>query len=205
MREEVKDFYSWFSAIYDRFLKLWNVVFAAPAEAKFDELFARHIGDDAEILEIGPGTGQNIQRLLRHKINFKSYHGIDLTPEMLAKAGQKYGHMENISLAQGDIVDIELTKTYDAVISTWVFSHLEEPEKTVEKLLASLNPGGVLLVMFLSRPAGGFLSRAVTSFFMRLFKADYVTQESIANFPPATENYEFPCFGGAASIYLLKK
>jgi ubiquinone/menaquinone biosynthesis C-methylase UbiE len=55
------------------------------------------------VLDVGVGTGANIQRLMDNGLTFKSFLGIDLTPEMIEVAKAKYPHVKNLRFQEGDI------------------------------------------------------------------------------------------------------
>jgi len=93
-------------------------------------------------LDVGCGcTGRFIDLLLSKGFQPE---GVDISDEMVKLAKNKH---PEISIHQKDICDWELTKKYD-FISAWdSIWHipLNQQEKVLKKLIASLNPNGVLI------------------------------------------------------------
>lgn len=202
----VSSVYRWYAPHYDSSRRIWNPFFAARAEKKFIELMCQYIEEGADILDVGVGTGLNIERVLNLGIDFNSYEGIDLSPEMLAAAREKFGHMGNVELHQGDIMHMELTKEYDTIISTLVFSHLSKQDEVVKKLLSALKPGKVLLLLFFAAKASpNLLDRLALYIDRSIFKFNHVSADVIERFPSFEQERHFSCLGGQMSIYAFKK
>ena len=64
--------------LYGGFRTIWSR-WTRSAEEELDRLFAERIGPQTRILELAPGTGINVERLLRCAPGFQSYLGIDIT------------------------------------------------------------------------------------------------------------------------------
>ena len=91
--------------LYDAFRSLWSR-WTRPVEAALDDLFRERIGSGTRILELAPGTGINVERLLRCAPDFASYLGIDSSEEMLARAREKARGDPRIELRIGDATDL---------------------------------------------------------------------------------------------------
>tara|TARA_Y100000589_G_scaffold319982_1_gene349252 strand:+ start:932 stop:1762 length:831 start_codon:yes stop_codon:yes gene_type:complete len=63
------------------------------------------------ILEIGPGLGNLTARLLDS--NIKGLHAVELDKDLIRFLENKFLKKENFSLQQGDILSIDLTKSYE--------------------------------------------------------------------------------------------
>jgi SAM-dependent methyltransferase len=119
------------------------------------------------VLELGCGTG----RLLLPLAEAGSLVlGVDASPAMLARAGQRLAHAppelrERVELREGDMRGLELAGRFDlVVVATKTFFYLTTPSDQRRMLLAVarlLEPGGILALdllnptlEWLSRPAG---------------------------------------------------
>lgn len=81
---------------------------------------------DGKILEIGVGTGNLEGKFLQNK-----YHiiGIDQSRQMLAVAKEKY---PKLHVRLGEFLKIPYeNQTFDVIVSTYAFHHLNEEEKRV--------------------------------------------------------------------------
>lgn len=106
--------------------------------------FVRRLPKDAtaSILEVGCGTGATGALALASG-RAQRYTGIELF-ENAANEARKV--LSEVIL--GDVERLELSfgpTTFDALILSEVLEHLIEPQRTLEKLLRSVRPGGLVL------------------------------------------------------------
>jgi ubiquinone/menaquinone biosynthesis C-methylase UbiE len=204
--DNVHKFYSWFAKYYDLSRKIWNPFFPASVEKEFNGLLSKYIKDGAEILDVGVGTGINIERVLNDNIAFGSYEGIDVNPEMLTEARRKFDHIKNLTLRIGDITQMEFTKQYDSIISTLALSHLKEPDKAIQKLLAALKPGGKILYLDnFAVPKPRLRDKAALWVYRKMFHFSPIPTEMTKKFPASEEEKHFPFLGGQLSMYVFQK
>lgn len=106
-----------------------------------------------DILDIGCGPG-NTAKLLCEQNSAYRIAGIDLSQEMIALAQQ---HVPSAEFQQGDIRELSLHKTFDAVIASFCIVHLKNDE--TEKLIADtgkhLKSGGHLYLSFMEGKTAG--------------------------------------------------
>lgn len=96
--------------------------------------------ESARILEIGSGLGY-----LTYALNKEGYHtvGIDISPEAVAQAKQRYGDFFNVK----NLFNLaNETERYDCIVMMDVIEHVENPVDFVEAAIAILKPGGNLLI-----------------------------------------------------------
>tara|TARA_Y100000310_G_scaffold339609_1_gene432802 strand:- start:605 stop:1207 length:603 start_codon:yes stop_codon:yes gene_type:complete len=173
---KVKTWYSLFQARwYNPFRFLWTKIVSEKAENIFTQLLRKEINPDTNILDLGCGTGINVDRI--KDLKFKSYTGLDLTPAMLDQAKEKYSNLKNVSFMIQDISKRPIDKKYDLIISTWVLSLLDRPAETINQYYQQLNPQGKMLLVFLTRPA--WYVHFWFYPFIRLFASQYVTEKEI--------------------------
>ncbi|MHB8627366.1 MAG: class I SAM-dependent methyltransferase [Aggregatilineales bacterium] len=106
---------------------------------------------DGLILDVGCGTGRVTFHLATegHQV-----HGIDRSPEMLARARRKQAQRsdlrERCTLIEGDILTDPLPAYYDLIIlpyNTFMHLHAEgEQQRTLERLAHVLSDGGRLVI-----------------------------------------------------------
>jgi SAM-dependent methyltransferase len=168
--------------VYDPIRSVWSR-WTRSVEAELDRLFEERIGPETRILELAPGTGINIERLLRCAPSFRSYLGIDVTPEMLERAQEKTGGDPRFELRIGDATDLsEVEGPFDFAVCTWLLSHLEDPARAVAGAVGRLAPGGSAVFVFFTEP-----DRAVIRWplrpAVRAFRAHFVAPEPIRGIP----------------------
>jgi 2-polyprenyl-3-methyl-5-hydroxy-6-metoxy-1,4-benzoquinol methylase len=104
-----------------------------------------HIRVDSrtKILEIGTGTGWFPLLCKKNGLNCK---GLEISPQLIEYArevGKAYGIEPDIEL--GNLEDTDLGRsTYDVIIASSVFEHVEYWQRGLKKIYDALKPGGVL-------------------------------------------------------------
>ena len=114
-----------------------------------EELFAAlneyaGIGPGKDVLELGPGTGQATEPVLRTGCN---YNAIELGEHLYAKMKEKYGNLPNFNIVNDDFIthdfgDQRFDMIYSAATIQWI------PEEIAFcKTFELLKPGGTLAMM----------------------------------------------------------
>ena len=117
-----------------------------------EELFAflndrAAVGPGKRVLEIGPGTGQATEPVLRTGCE---YHAIELGEHLCRKMMEKYGKLPNFNIVNDDFIthdfgDMKFDMIYSAATIQWI------PEKIAfTKIFELLKPGGTLAMMLVS-------------------------------------------------------
>ena len=117
-----------------------------------EELFAyliaeTGIGPGKRVLEIGPGTGQATEPVLRTGCE---YHAIELGEHLCRKMKEKYGKLPNFNIVNDDFIthdfgDVKFDMIYSAATIQWI------PEAVAfAKTFDLLKPGGTLAMMLTS-------------------------------------------------------
>ena len=103
------------------------------------ELYARDLGTRPfRMLEVGCGSGALGGPMRRSGVD---YEGIDLDHRPIDAARQRG---EGDGLTVGDFMDDSFTGTWDVVFATQVLEHITRPLSFVDKIAASLIPGGIV-------------------------------------------------------------
>jgi len=134
--------------VYDAYSAYYDVLYQDmddAAEAAYVLRLLREAKPDVRsVLELGSGTGKHAALLVEEGLRV---HGVERSETMLAEARARLGHLATFT--QGDIREVKLDQTFDAVISLFhVISYLPENVDVLAALHAArahLRPGGVLL------------------------------------------------------------
>ncbi len=128
-----------------------NTALRRVGQRYFEVPVFRKLGLDAcgkDVLEIGCGSGYGAYLL--NQMRSKSYVGIDLMPEQIALAKQKYQQFEFIVQDATDLKRFpEASK--DIVVIFGVLHHIPEWRKVIDEIVCVLRLGGDL---FLEEPLG---------------------------------------------------
>ena len=102
------------------------------------------IDQEKSVLELGPGTGQATEPILKTGCE---YHGIELGENLSALMSRKYGDIPNFNIINDDFIthdfgDMKFDMIYSAATIQWI------PEEIAfAKTYALLKPGGILAMM----------------------------------------------------------
>ena len=139
--------------IYDKFAKGYDKTLA-PFEKRFLSEWRKEtlsfLPEDANLLEIGAGTGLNF----RFYPNCKHAAASEISPKMLAIAKEK-NENENLSLVQADAETLPFAaNSFDAAFATLVFCSLANPEKAFAELKRVVRNNGKIILLEHVRPEG---------------------------------------------------
>lgn len=96
------------------------------------------------VLDVGCGPGVMVEAVLERG---GSFEGVDLSPQMVREATEKFGQLEGVSFSEGSIEALaQPSNTYDQVICMAVIEYLEQPDKALAEIARVLKPGGIAIV-----------------------------------------------------------
>lgn len=148
---QVGELYRAVAGIYDPASFLWRRWLYAGAHRALDEALAEYLPPDGRVLDLGCGTGANLERLISLGLPFGSYLGVDQSEEMLARARERFARLDRASFQRLDLTADPLPEgPFDLVVSTWVFSHLPDPLAVVQKAMGALGEEGYMVLLFLA-------------------------------------------------------
>ncbi|MCR5500736.1 MAG: Type 1 glutamine amidotransferase-like domain-containing protein [Acetatifactor sp.] len=157
-----------------------------------DELFAyliaeAGIGPGKRVLEIGPGTGQATEPVLRTGCE---YHAIELGEHLYRKMQEKYGKLPNFSIMNDDFIthdfgDMKFDMIYSAATIQWI------PEAIAyTKTFDLLKPGGTLAMMLTSaeyKSDNEALYEKIQTLYDRYYKPDIPYKQGAFRYTAAPE------------------
>ncbi len=102
------------------------------------------IGPKKKVLEIGPGTGQATDPILRTGCD---YNAIELGEHLYAKMKEKYGRFSNFHIVNDDFITYDFgSQRFDMIYSAATIQWIPE-DVAFSKTFKLLRPGGVLAMM----------------------------------------------------------
>ncbi|MEM1176805.1 MAG: methyltransferase domain-containing protein [Acidobacteriota bacterium] len=108
-----------------------------------DSLERLPLADDADVLEVGCGSGALLADLVHLTAGGRTV-GVEIDPEAVERARRALG--DKATVHQGDVFELELDDRFDLIVCRWVLSFLHQPKRAVERMAAHLKPGGVLVI-----------------------------------------------------------
>lgn len=137
--------YDKLAAYYDWFFKPLDRRFLAKWRAEALSMLPR----DADILEVGAGTGLNFPFYPPHRTAVAS----EISFRMLEFAAGR--RAPSIRLVQADAHSIPFAdNSFDAAFATLVFCSIPQPEKAFAELVRCIRPGGSVVLLEHVRPHG---------------------------------------------------
>lgn len=110
------------------------------------------VPEGGSLLEVGCGTGRNLLLAAKHFPTAK-LHGLDISSEMLTTASENFGgHQIRPVLRVSDATAFRVTEFgrsagFDRIMISYALSMIPEWEKSVERALLALAPGGSLHIV----------------------------------------------------------
>jgi ubiquinone/menaquinone biosynthesis C-methylase UbiE len=192
--------------------RLWAPIYDAtvnrifiPGRKRALELLALQAGE--KVLIVGVGTGADFPYLPRGL----DVIGIDLSPEMLAKARLKLERCPTaVDLVQGDAQNLLVeAESFDAVILNLILSVIPDARACLQSALQALKPGGRIVIFdkFLPEAKEPSLSRRFFNFFSTFLGTDINRRLSdlMLDCPSMITHDESSIGRGMYRVIMLKK
>ncbi len=101
-----------------------------------------------ELLDFGCGFGFLGMKFMPLLPKGSSYAGIELDENELSEAKQIFEKIPYVHrFMKQDLYEYEPEKKYDIVVALYLLSYIRHPEQMIEKMKASLKPGGMILLI----------------------------------------------------------
>lgn len=165
--ERLADFYAPQAERYDHFR-------ARLLHGREDLIRALDIPPGARVVELGCGTGSNLELLARAR-PLNSLAGVqlvDLCPPLLAVARKRAAAHANVQVIEADATTWQPERPVDRVYLSYALTMIPDWRATLDNALAMLAPGGRLGVVDFHLPEAG--SRLGNAFWRRWFAHDGV-------------------------------
>src|SRR5215469_5412729 len=150
--------------------------FYAPQASRYDEFRARLLHGREELIdrlvtppegtvvELGGGTGSNIDRFGRRMQRLRRYTLVDLCPALLEQARTRARVHRNVELVEGDVTKYRPPELVDCVFLSYALTMIDDWRNALLNATAMLKPGGTLGVVDFyvssARPQPGFVRHA---------------------------------------------
>lgn len=163
--QAVRRKYNFLAKIYDR-------IYASYVRKTVQSAFqAISLRGGEKILDIGCGTGELEKALLQKNPNL-SIVGVDISSDMLAVAQNKLAGFSNITLKEGDFLNVALPENFfDAAFSLSNFHYFPKPQATLKKTDSLLKKNGTLVIIDWNRRT---LKGKIYNAYMRLADPAFV-------------------------------
>jgi len=133
--------------------------FYAPQASRYDAFRARllhgrselieqlAIPSDGVIVELGGGTGSNIDRFGPRLQTLRRYVLVDLCPALLEQARIRARFHGNVDLVEQDVTRYRPTEPVDCVFFSYALTMIDDWRAALANAIAMLKPGGMLGVV----------------------------------------------------------
>jgi S-adenosylmethionine-diacylgycerolhomoserine-N-methlytransferase len=138
--ERLERFYGPQAANYDRFR---SRLLAGRAEL-LDKLAPPH---GARVVELGAGTGYNVELWGPRLRNFGSLELVDLCPALAAQAGARTRAFPNVRVVEADATSYHPSAPVDCVYFSYALTMIPDWFRALTNALAMLKTGGVIGVV----------------------------------------------------------
>lgn len=134
-------------------------------------LEALRLSGTERLLDVGCGTGE-LERLLRERYPDVRLVGIDVTPQMLAVAREKFQNVEGVTflLAQAEALPFA-TEGFDVVVSCNMLHHARSADALLRECARVLRPRGRIVLVDWCRDTWHC---RLAHYWLRLVKRSYV-------------------------------
>jgi phosphatidylethanolamine/phosphatidyl-N-methylethanolamine N-methyltransferase len=131
--------YARWAPIYDSVFGLYTRAVSRMAVAEINKLPA------GRVLEIGVGTGISLPHYdAKHRLV-----GIDLSPDMLARAAKKAKKLANVeSLHEMDASNLAFGEaSFDTAVAMFVITVVPDPQRVLAEMIRVVRPGGRVVLL----------------------------------------------------------
>ena len=113
-----------------------------------------------DVLDAGCGMGRNTYWPLKYGAH--SAVAFDNDDNSLASARKTLAEFKNVEIAHSNIMEMPWRDTFDIAMCIGVLHHLRQPEQALKDLVATLKPGGRLVVWVYSYEGNAWVPNIVS-------------------------------------------
>tara|TARA_B100000678_G_scaffold268891_1_gene255557 strand:+ start:604 stop:1281 length:678 start_codon:yes stop_codon:yes gene_type:complete len=150
--DQVKKVYGRTAKFYDAALVIYRL--AGIGRQRATSIDALNLRPGATVVDLGCGTGANLAMLVRRVGPTGRVVGIDLSPEMLAKARERVADngWDNVELRCGDLRTADLPDALDGAVATFALEMLPDHAEVVARVADRLQRGARFACLGLKEP-----------------------------------------------------
>jgi S-adenosylmethionine-diacylgycerolhomoserine-N-methlytransferase len=115
----------------------------------------------SRIVELGAGTGRNLEFLGERVARLASADLVDLCPALLERARDRCRRWPNVRVIEGDATRWRPDAPVDCVYFSYALTMIPDWRGAIDNALEMLKPGGILGAVDFTAPRGGSWPRAV--------------------------------------------
>ncbi len=103
--------------------------------------------ENARVVELGGGTGRNIDYLGEKLKHIQEYQVVDLCPSLLAVAKQRAQQYSNVYVIEADACTYQPSEPVDCVIFSYSLTMIPDWQSALDNAKAMLKPNGKIAVV----------------------------------------------------------
>jgi ubiquinone/menaquinone biosynthesis C-methylase UbiE len=149
---------------------VFELIFGLPRGIRKKAVNALNLETGFTVIEIGCGTGKNLELLSNAVGQTGKVYGIDVSQSMLAKADEqkKKKNLNNVELINADAGSYSFPDKINGVLFSLSYAVMAHRKEVLVKLWEKLIPGGKIVIMDAQYPPG-LLGKLMTPFKPALF------------------------------------
>jgi ubiquinone/menaquinone biosynthesis C-methylase UbiE len=133
---------------------------------------ALRLSGTERVLDVGCGTGE-LERLIHERHSRATLVGLDMTPQMLEVAREKFQGVAEVTFSLGQAESLPFApEDFDAVVSCNMLHHVQSVDGLLRECARVLRPRGRLVIVDWCRDAWHC---RLAHYWLRLVKRSYVT------------------------------
>ena len=129
---------------FDRLAPSWDADMVRNEAVVARILDAADVSAGVNVLDVGCGTGVLLPDYLDRGV--ASVTGVDISPEMIRRAMEKFGREPRVTLQIADVTETSFAVPFDRCVVYNAFPHFPDPALLLDRLADNLVPGGRLTV-----------------------------------------------------------
>jgi ubiquinone/menaquinone biosynthesis C-methylase UbiE len=140
-KNSIREFNKW-ADTYDGF---FNRIYFSMSNKILANLI--HLQPNQSLLDVGCGTGIFLE-IFAKKIRGAKLYGVDISPEMVSVAKNKFRNYPNIKIVRGSVSKLPYEMNqFNYVVCANSLHHHPDSEKSVREMVRVLKRGGKLLIL----------------------------------------------------------
>jgi SAM-dependent methyltransferase len=131
--------------------------------------FAARRARPGRVLDMACGVGYGTRLLADRAAGAREVLGVDRSPEAVGYAAGRYAR-PGVRFVVADALAFEDAQGFDTVVSLETVEHVADPERLLDRLVAALRPGGVLVASVPTTPSADVNPHHLHDFSERSFR-----------------------------------